>query len=193
MSQEEHRPDWQSFEVLFSAARGGDDRAMDALMRAFEGLVWREVATVDFFAPGLEREDLLQCARLALLDAFRCFQRAKGCNFPSFARVCIRRGLITAVKCARAKKNFPGTMSLDEQDHLAVDAADCEALAIANVVTAARWTELRARLTPLELQVLEARLRGEVYKRPDEQRGRCADNARVRIQRKLCHWLEEGD
>lgn len=60
----------------------------------------------DFFIPGADRDDVLQEARLGLLDAARCYRPGRGTSFVTFARFCIRRHLLDLIKAANRTKRF---------------------------------------------------------------------------------------
>jgi RNA polymerase sporulation-specific sigma factor len=66
----------------------------------------------DFFLPDADRDDLLQEARLGLLDAARCYQPDRGTSFETFARCCIRRHLTDLIKAANRAKRLALTESL---------------------------------------------------------------------------------
>lgn len=68
-----------------------------------------------YFAPGLEDQDLEQEARIGLWKACTDYDERGGANFHSFARLCVERQVITAVKTAQRKKHGPlnGAAHLD--------------------------------------------------------------------------------
>lgn len=75
----------------------------DALVREYEHLA-RWIAR-DYFLPGADRDDVEQEAMIGLLRAARDYRPDAGMTFPSFARLCIHRQLITAVKTALRVKH----------------------------------------------------------------------------------------
>jgi RNA polymerase sporulation-specific sigma factor len=70
------------------------------------------VAITGFFLPDADREDLLQEARVALLDAARCYRPDRGASFETFARFCIRRHLTDLIKGANRAKRLALTEAL---------------------------------------------------------------------------------
>jgi len=58
-----------------------------------------------FFAPGLDRDDLLQAARTGAWKAWRDWRPDGGSAFRTFAGLCIQRELITTVMTARRLKS----------------------------------------------------------------------------------------
>lgn len=79
-----------------------------------------------YFAPGHEREDLLQEARLAVFEALDAFRSSRG-SLPSFVSLVVRRRVITAVKTATRQKHRPlnhserVVRSEDGEEHDALD------------------------------------------------------------------------
>lgn len=61
----------------------------------------------EYFAPGLDRDDLLQEASIGLWKACRDYRAALGVPFKPFAVMCVRRQLITAIKAATRDKHRP--------------------------------------------------------------------------------------
>ena len=68
-----------------------------------------------YFVPGGDREDVRQQAMIGFWKAVRDFTAGAGASFPSFARTCMQRQVITAVKAANRMKHSP----LNESDRIA--------------------------------------------------------------------------
>ena len=64
-----------------------------------------------YFASGLDRDDLLQAARIGAWKAWRDWRPGRA-NFHGFARLCITRELITALKTAQRQKHAPVSTAL---------------------------------------------------------------------------------
>lgn len=58
-----------------------------------------------YFGPGLQRDDLLQEARIGAWKAIRDFNPTAGLSFRNFANLCITRQVQTAVLTARRRKH----------------------------------------------------------------------------------------
>lgn len=89
----------------FQTTRSRD--AVDELLRRHEGLV-RSV-TRRFFVPGGDADDVRQQAMIGFWKAVRDFSPAGGSAFPSFARTCMQRQVVTAVRAATRNKHAPLT------------------------------------------------------------------------------------
>jgi RNA polymerase sporulation-specific sigma factor len=61
---------------------------------------------------GAEKEDLLQVGMIGLWQAIVDFRADKAISFPAFARICIQRHIITAIKTATRQKQVPLNTSL---------------------------------------------------------------------------------
>jgi RNA polymerase sigma factor (sigma-70 family) len=93
--------------------------AVDALLRRHEGLVI-SVAR-NYFVPGGDDEDVRQQAMIGFWKAVRDYVPGAGTAFTSFARTCMQRQVITAVKAANRHKHAPLT---DSQRIVAHDTDD---------------------------------------------------------------------
>ena len=93
-------------ENLVALAHAGDQKATEALLLKYAGLV-RGCAR-GFFLAGGETEDLIQEGMIGLYKAIADYrQREDGCSFKNFAYLCVSRRIIDAVKGALRKKSVP--------------------------------------------------------------------------------------
>lgn len=88
---------------LVLSAQNGDSDSVRILMEQYEQFARSQ--TRSYFLPGGDREDLEQEALLGLYKAILSFDVNHGASFISFARLCVVRQIITAVKGATRKKN----------------------------------------------------------------------------------------
>lgn len=93
----------QAAELALRAA-DGDELAFAALCRDLGGMLHKQ--TADLYASGLERQDLVQEARIGLLKATRDWD-AHTVPFVPFAAMGVRRHLFSVVKTALAGKHGP--------------------------------------------------------------------------------------
>lgn len=82
-----------------------DDAAMEYLIKKYMGVVKKESRTL--YIIGAENEDIVQEGMIGLFKAIRDFDSDKGASFSTFATLCVRRQLITAVKQSNRKKHSP--------------------------------------------------------------------------------------
>ncbi len=92
-------------------------------MREFDRVAVRESRR--FFFPGHDRDDVLQEARLALLEAHRAYRPSTGVEFGAFATLCVRRRLSSKLRNATADKHqlLTGAFQILDGDRLGPDPA----------------------------------------------------------------------
>src|SRR5579883_3409000 len=95
--------------VVEQAQRGRQDAAEHILYK-YRNLVRSKVKS--YFLVGAEREDLLQVGMIGLWQAIVDYRHDKATSFPAFAKVCINRHIITAIKAATRQKQVPLNTSL---------------------------------------------------------------------------------
>jgi RNA polymerase sporulation-specific sigma factor len=188
-------------------AQAGRQDAAEHLLYKYRNLVRSKVKS--YFLVGAEREDLLQVGMIGLWQAIVDYKPAKATSFPAFAKVCIHRHIITAIKAATRQKQLPLNTSLslevpseDEfsdwnmSDVLHSDeTADPEDLVLQREDTKAREELLQQLLSEFEWQVLSGYQLGKSYREiADELRckTKSVDNALARIKRKVTTVSEEG-
>ena len=133
------RPRRPPLEHALAAARRNDPAAVSEVLARCEPVVRH--ATAGLFAPGHEREDVLQVARLAVFHAIRQWDPAGGLQFVAFARLCARREAMTFITGARRGKHAV----LDGAVRLHHRARRDEPYALDDVLQASRATDPAAR------------------------------------------------
>ena len=100
-------PDFQSLpdEEICLLAGAGNAAAEEELVRRYGRLV-RACARPLFLAGG-DSEDLFQEGMLGLLTAIRSFEGGRDASFRTFAEICIRSRLYSAVRAAQGSKHSP--------------------------------------------------------------------------------------
>ena len=98
---------------VVTLAQSGDTRASEYVLYKYRGLV--RTKTRSFFLIGAERDDLLQIGMIGLWQSIMDYSPDKRISFLSFARICIERHVITAIKSATRRKQAPlnNAVSLD--------------------------------------------------------------------------------
>lgn len=100
-------------DALFTALREGDMAAQDALIRRYTRVV--RACARPYFLEGGDSEDLIQEGMLGLLSAIRNYHPGKA-SFKTFAVLCIRRSIISAIRSAQNKNNniLNDSLSIDQ-------------------------------------------------------------------------------
>ena len=91
-------------EDLVAAAQNGDEPATEYLLHKYHRLVY--IWTRPYFLQGGEDDDLLQEGMIGLYKAIRDFTPGSS-SFWSFAKLCITRNIISAVKGSTRQKHIP--------------------------------------------------------------------------------------
>ena len=207
-----------SDEVLVRGAQeSGDREACEYLLRKYRNLVKAKVKS--YFLVGAEREDLIQIGMIGLWEAITDFRADRHTSFACFAKVCIQRQMISAIKAATRQKQTPLNSSVsleaspngDENDDSSLldvvtarTDTDPEALVLGIEGERLLQQSLREQLSPFEWQVLTEYRMGKSYKEMAcglTCKVKSIDNALSRIRRKLpqvmpylatCDFVGEG-
>jgi len=187
-------------EIVLQAQRDGDRQACEYLLYKYRNLVRSKVKS--YFLVGAEREDLLQVGMIGLWEAIIDFRPDRHTSFACFAKVCIQRQMISAIKAATRQKQTPLNSSISLE---AAPSGDRRERALAEVLSCDREVDpetivlgtegkrllqqcLQRELSPFEWQVLAAYQTGKSYKQMAEDLNckiKSIDNALSRIRRKL--------
>lgn len=185
-------------ERLALAAQGGDASAAEALLEKYKNMV-RGIAR-RFFLAGGDAEDLVQEGMIGLYAAVTDFREGAG-SFSAFARVCVQRRILSAVRRAARKKHAPLNTYVplaDEEGAIAESLAeyDPEAALIGGEEREEFLALLRRKLSPLEWRVLlsyaEGRRIGEIAER-ERIGAKSVENAVQRAKKKVQKLLSERE
>jgi len=89
---------------LLEEAKSGDEEAVGQIFDKYKNFVFLKAR--NYFLLGAEREDLIQEGMIGLLKAIRGYDKNKLASFRTFASICIKRQLITAIKTANSQKKY---------------------------------------------------------------------------------------
>lgn len=100
--------------VIVDSAQSGDNHAMEYLLYKYRNVVRNKVR--HFFVRGADQDDLLQVGMIGLWQSIMDYSPEKCISFLSFAKICIERHVITAIKSATRKKQclLNEALSLDQ-------------------------------------------------------------------------------
>lgn len=190
----EHPPEEHiSDEMLCRQAAGGDTQAETELVCRYGRMV-RACARPLFLAGG-DSEDLIQEGMLGLLTAIRGFDPERDAAFRTYAEICIRSRLLSAIRAAQGGKHAPLNHSIsyepplfDEASARLLSSAESpEDVVIGREELKERLDALKGQLSELEAQILTPYLSGlscgEIAQRVGRSK-KSVDNAIQRIRRK---------
>lgn len=178
-----------SEEKLVELYKNGDSAAFDELYARYKRII--NAAARSYYLGGGDKDDLLQEGFLGLLKAADSYDSARG-GFKTYAYVCIRSKIISAVKSAKSYKNKPliDYVSIygpsTELQKLLSD--DPEDKLIDGENSAEFIQAINKKLSKLEIIVLKLYLEGLSYAEIGERVGRdgkSVDNAMQRVKKKI--------
>jgi len=190
-------------EVLSAMARQGDSEAEETLVKRYMRLV-RQLARPLYLAGG-DSDDLIQEGMIGLMCAVREYDGSRPAGFRTFAEICIRNRLYSAVRAAARDKHSPLNQSVpleipffDGQGspYSAIAGENPEDLVISREGVEDALSDVRRQLSEFEAKILGYYLDGLTIREMAEAVSRSpksVDNAVQRIRRKAGRHLENGD
>lgn len=179
----------QSDEDLCARAQTGDLLAEELLVLRYQRQV--RMCTRPFFLAGGDSEDLIQEAMFGLIKAIREFHPDRDAKFRTFADVCIRNRIRSAVTSALRGKHMPLNDSVPFESVVDKGGLSPEELFITQEEREERVKQLTRALSSLEQSVLDLFLQGLSYQEISVKVGRpvkSVDNAVQRIRRKVAPY-----
>lgn len=174
---------------LVELAKNSDEGAFRELVVRYLYLI-RSVAA-NYKDSNLEPDDLIQEGLLGLLSAVKSYDEMKGSAFKSYANVCVKNKIVSAVRTALSDKNkiLNDSVLLDDESELSADHfSEPEALIISQETSERLQTAIEQNLTELEKKVLSLYLLGYSYAEISSGFGikeKACDNAMQRVRKKL--------
>jgi RNA polymerase sporulation-specific sigma factor len=185
---------------IVNRAQRGEQAASEYLLYKYRNLVRTKVKS--YFLVGAEKEDLLQVGMIGLWQAIVDFRCDKAISFPAFAKVCIQRHIITAIKTATRQKQMPLNSSLSLESPAedsgpdwnlsdilpAIETQNPEDLVLQSEDTKILHEMLQQVLSDFEWNVLAGYQIGKSYREIALElhcKTKSVDNALARIKRKV--------
>ena len=190
-------------EELIELIHEGDDQALEFIIEKYKKLV--KVKARPYFIIGADKEDIIQEGMIGLYKAIRDFNGSY--VFYSFAELCVKRQIITAIKSAARQKHIPlnSSLSLNKVIHEEKDGktyieffadkfSNPEELFIGREDKNYIEEKIADNLSKLEYEVLRLYLKGKSYYEiagiinKDEK---AIDDALQRVKKKIERILVE--
>jgi len=192
-------------EQLVLMAREGSETAEEILIEKYKGLVRAKAKA--YFIAGAEAEDVVQEGMIGLMKAVRSFDANREASFKTYAGTCINNQILKAIRKAEREKNQPLNDAISLDNHLG---EKDENLTIGDIIKGSMFDEPEEKViyedtlerlgnisthtfSPLEAQVLRAKIAGKNYQEIAEELGKspkAIDNALQRIRKKIMAFLE---
>lgn len=200
MEQETFPYEQLTDEAVVELSAGGDKNATEYILSKYKNLV--RARAKQYYLAGADREDLVQEGMIGLFKAIRDFDNTKQASFLSFAELCVKRQILTAIKTASRQKHQPlnsyvslsKTVYDDDAERTLVDmlverdAVDPEEMFLRREKVHALGVKIDEKLSDLEKMVLSMYLDGMNYQEIAKELNRppkSIDNALQRVKRKL--------
>ena len=193
-------------ETLASKANLGDEKAENEILERYKGLVVKIARS--YFILGGEMEDIVQEGMIGLYKAIKGYDKKKNASFKTFATMCIKHQIQSAIKVANAKKNSPLSNSVslqsfsensDDEDFLPVSLI-FQISPDEKVINKENYQNLleniKKMLSDKEFQVLKYYLKGYTHKEISnilETSEKSIDNSLSRIKSKLKKLIENNN
>lgn len=186
-------------EEVLDIIKNGDNQAIDYLITKYKNLV--KIRARAYFIIGADTEDIIQEGMIGLYKAIRDYKKTDA-SFQTFAKICIDRQVMTAIKSANRKKHLPlnSYLSLnmityeEDSDETYTDKLEeskilnPEEIVIDKESVKILQEQINKNLSGLEKQVLKLYLKGKSYgtiAQKLEKDEKSIDNAIQRIRKKI--------
>lgn len=186
---------------IVKLAQNGDQEALNLILKEYKKLIYLNIR--NYFLVGADQDDLLQEGTIGLLKAIKNYSEGKA-SFKTFATLCIRRQILTAVRSSTAQKNS----ALNEASGNNLETEDGhedypkelysnvrynpEAIFLSKEKIMEFQDFVEHNFSPFERQVFNYMIKGFSYKEIAEElekTPKVIDNSFQRIKRKSELWL----
>lgn len=191
---------------LIEKAKAGSEEAIQEIFKSFQGIML--LKTKKYFFYGGDKDDVLQEAMIGLLKAINGYKADRQASFKTFAILCIKRQLITAIKSSNSGKykilNMAVNNNENSYDYNAAPAYSSksfnfynpEEIYLSKEKFRALKKYLKTNLSKMENEIFDYMLIEMTYMEIADKTGRdpkSVDNAIQRIKKKLKTFTNEYD
>ena len=192
-------------EKLIDLAQNGDGNAVNTLLIKYKSLASKIARS--YFLTGGDIEDIIQEGMIGLYKAIMHFNASKNASFTTFATICIKNQIQSAIKVASSDKNKALSSALPIAEQVDDDDEDGEVEIIIpsllpspddKVISKEHLKEIatiiKKTLSDMEYKVLYLYLKGYNYDEISKASGlnkKSIDNALTRIKSKLAFLKDE--
>lgn len=178
---------------------GKDNEAMEYMIKKYSPIVKKEIRTM--YLIGAETEDLYQEGMIGLFKAIRDYSGKKGAVFSTFATLCVKNQIKSAITASNRKKHIPLNQYISIYARVDEDGNSMEDLFVDDGVKTnpekrmldkenekELMDSVKERLSKLEIEVLNLYLDGLSYAdigRKLRKTEKSVNNALQRIRGKL--------
>ena len=174
-----------SDENLIQLIRAGDEEALGTLVQRYEKLV--AYLARSYTSAGLEQEDLIQDGMLGLARALNGYSPFRDASFNTYASVCIKNSLISAVRRSRSGDKRLNVLYIEDVGGLEDMPGSGQAPSEPEPYGGGYLEDITSLLSSFEREVLRLYMSGMSRKdmaRASQKDEKSIDNALVRIKKK---------
>ena len=189
--------------------KDGDEASLNQIMEKYKSFVYTRSKA--FFMVGAEKEDIIQEGMIGLFKAIKGFDAEKDISFRTFADLCVRRQIISAVKMSNRQKHIPlnSYLSLnknayddEDSDTEVIEQLDLDLIPdpLETVTQQETYKNIELKMTEVlsdfEQQVFNEYLNGESYVKIANKLNthvKAVDNAIQRIKKKVEKHIGEEE
>ena len=183
-----------SDEELVKVAQEGNTDAEEILLTRYKDIVLAKANI--YYIVGGERDDIVQEGMIGLVKAIRGYKADAGTAFGTFARLCVGRQIVTAIRAASREKHAPlnEALSLDVDEGAIADTiasgdeSDPVEISIKKELLAMVLDPKKGSFSKLEHSTIKYLTQGKNYREIAEILGKSPkqiDNAIQRIRSKI--------
>ena len=184
-------------------AKNGDNEAMEKVFLKYRNDILRN--SKNFFIKGGDVDDLLQEGYIGLIKAIKSYDETREVCFSTFANICIKRQIITAVKASNSNRNQKLNVSIIGSKDVNIDDLvqysrpsvsffSPEDILLGKELVGAMGEFLNENLTPLEKKVFYYTCKQYKYMEIAEllnEPAKKIDNTIQRVRKKILSYLAE--
>lgn len=187
---------------LIKKAQEGDQEAISQIFHKYRWLVMKK--SCNYYLNGADREDLFQEGMIGLLKAVRAYDGGKNASFNTFASLCIKRQIITAIKNSNSGKNrmlniavngfYEGEESNISYFKKSFNFYNPEEIFLGKEKIEGLKESLSNNLSKMENEIFDYMLLGNNYIEIAKKTGRSVksiDNAIQRVKKKIKAFLKD--
>lgn len=105
-------------------AQQGDEESIEKILNSYKRKIYK--STQQFFLKGGDRNDLVQEGFIGLIKAIKNYDEDKEASFNTFATLCIKRQIITAIKNQNLEKHKVIHAATQNQSHMLEEFETCK-------------------------------------------------------------------
>ena len=172
--------------ALLAGAMQNEPQATGQVFARFAPLV-RTIAA-SYFLMGGDEEDLYQEGLIGLMQALRTYDAQKCDSFVKYAKICIHRSMLTAIKAAARKKHEPLNLSVQIPEDTTQSVGDPEERVLMREKLISLYAMIDVKLSEKEKSVLDLYVEGFSQKEIAAALSitpKAVDNALTRIRNKF--------